>query len=439
VTGVCRDLGIYAQYTTDGDHYLEDFDTGRNRDIAEVIHLERQGVVPAGVRRNEIYPFRRDVALPDMFALLAEGKRMVDEHDLRAGLAPLVPLAAAPAGGVVAAGPPPIAVLPPALALAPPGLGGRPPAGGFAAPGAAAAAPPLWLGGGVAAPPPVVAAGDPLGVGARALMHGPAAAAAPPDALAPGHVWVIAENRGGFEKGQQLAFLPHGSVQHGDRAIVVGAEGASVSVVSMLPSAVFEFLSGDARTLPVKFDTQGTRRRPFAEAVSLMSEDELSGGWPLLGPRATMGTLKAIVDSGGSPEVEHDAWVRTARVPDGDRSVYEDEVISVVLQLLSTVDQVNLPNLAGVELLVRRRALIREAHRLNPASPDYTGAHHFMGWQRRREAGATFGGLTQYVASAMRDEAAIAKETRKAREERQLGRPKANPKKGDAKGGGNVA
>ncbi len=93
-----------------------------------------------------------------------------------------------------------------------------------------------------------------------------------------------------------------------------------------------------------------SRKRPFIEAVGLMTEDEIPGGLPLVGPRATVGTLKAIVDKGGSPEVERDAWVRTARVPDGDRSVFEDEVTSVVLQLLSTCDQLNLPNLVGVEL-----------------------------------------------------------------------------------------
>ncbi len=54
----------------------------------------------------------------------------------------------------------------------------------------------------------------------------------------------------------------------------------------------------------------------------------------------------------GGPEAEHDAWVRTARIPEGDRSVFEDEVIAVVPQILATVDQPNLPNLAGIELQV---------------------------------------------------------------------------------------
>ncbi len=84
------------------------------------------------------------------------------------------------------------------------------------------------------------------------------------------------------------------------------------------------------------------------------------------------------------------------------------------------MDQLNLPNLSGIELLMRRRALIREAHRISPSAPDYSAAHHFMGWTRRRDAGATHAPLTKFVAEQLRDEAAISKEGRKAREERSL-------------------
>ncbi len=155
------------------------------------------------------------------------------------------------------------------------------------------------------------------------------------------------------------------------------------------------------------------------------------------GPRSTLPTLKAIVDGGGSPEAEHDTWVRTARIPEGDRSVYEDEVISVVLMALACCDQLNLPNLIGVEYLIRRRAVIREAHRLSPSMPDYSSAHHLMGWNRRREAGATHSGLTRFVAEQLRDEAQISKESRKAREERHL--RTAKPKKGGKGGGAGAA
>lgn len=39
---------------------------------------------------------------------------------------------------------------------------------------------------------------------------------------------------------------------------------------------------------------------------------------------------KTLWRMGWPAEVEHDQWVRTARVPDSDRSLYEDEVIFFV-------------------------------------------------------------------------------------------------------------
>ncbi len=81
---------------------------------------------------------------------------------------------------------------------------------------------------------------------------------------------------------------------------------------------------------------------------------------------------------------------------------------------------------------MRRRALIREGH-LSPSSPDYSAAHHYMGWSRRREAGTAHSGLTKFVAEQLRGEARIAKASRKAREERSF---RLKPAKGASKGAG---
>jgi hypothetical protein len=382
--------GLVAQYTTDGDHYVEMIDPRHNPDLDDVRVLRHRGEVPPGVPAAQIYPFTVAMTAALRTRLLRDGTRLVEEYAAGAGAPPAAPAGGAGAAALVAGVPPGLGVAGAGLALA--GGGGFP-----------------------AAPPPQPALAAP-----------------------PGMVWVVAEDRGGLEKGRQLPVLPVGSLALGDRALMTTVSNEVVSVFAMSPADIPTFLAEDARTLPVKYDAQGDRKRTFAEAVTLMSQDDLPGGWPIAGPRSTMGTLKAIMDSGGSPEAEHDLWVRTARIPDGDRSVFEDEVISVVIQTLATVDQINLANLAGVELLMRRRALIREAHRLSPSSPDYSASHHYMGWARRREAGATHTGLTKFVAEQLRDEAAIAKETRRAREERSL-RVKPAPKgKAGGKGGGSA-
>ena len=177
--------------------------------------------------------------------------------------------------------------------------------------------------------------------------------------LGNGESWVVCEDRGGYRRGQVLVALPVGAVGFGNRAVVHGAGCLPVSVSGMTAAELGDLIKGDSRTLPVNFDAQGARKRTFADSVALMSEDVLPGGWPVQGPRSSLNTLKGVVKIGGSLVIEHDQWVRTAKVPDSDRSVFEDEVIAVCLQTLASVDQLNLPNLAGVELMIRRRALIR--------------------------------------------------------------------------------
>ena len=91
------------------------------------------------------------------------------------------------------------------------------------------------------------------------------------------------------------------------------------------------------------------------------------------------------------------------------------EVIAHALHSFSTIDQLNLPNLVGVELLARRYQLIKEAHRISPGAPDYSASDIFMGWRHRRSG--VDANLSRYVAGELRDQAAVAKEARKAREE----------------------
>ena len=72
-----------------------------------------------------------------------------------------------------------------------------------------------------------------------------------------------------------------------------------------------------------------------------------------------------------------------------------------VLEAFVMVDQLNIPNLKGCELLVRRWQLIREAHRISPTSPDYSAADVFMGWAYRRGDGVE-PSLAKYVADELK-------------------------------------
>lgn len=139
-----------------------------------------------------------------------------------------------------------------------------------------------------------------------------------------------------------------------------------------------------------------------------------------------------------TPTTFHEYWLRTSDIPKGDRSVYEHECLSRILESMLTVDQINAPALQSAELLCRRMQVIREAHRISPGSPDYTSADVMMGWRYRRSGQGVVQELAAHVASELKNEAAIAKEARKAREEAENRRrnPKSKGKPSHEGGGG---
>lgn len=235
-------------------------------------------------------------------------------------------------------------------------------------------------------------------------------------------VWVAAENDHGKTMGQLVCdvgeVLPVGSVTLGNNKALIPIGSGALAVKRIMKGKMNSIEARDLRVLPFTFDEQGTRRIEFATAVARMTQDEMPGGaLQLDGPPSTLGVLKGIVSRGLTPVTDHEHWIRTNEFPRGDRSIYELEVVTRCLEAFAMVDQINLPNSKGVELLMRRWQLIREAHRSSPQSPDYSSADVFMGWQYRRDG--INPELAKFVAGELKDQASIAKESRKAREEMQ--------------------
>ena len=84
--------------------------------------------------------------------------------------------------------------------------------------------------------------------------------------------------------------------------------------------------------------------------------------------------------------------------------------------------------------MVRRMMLIEQAYRDSDV-PNYDGAEFFEGDEQATDGSMVAPQLRRYVAEQLKDEAAIAKERRKAQEERQLKKAKPPKKnKGDGKG-----
>lgn len=263
------------------------------------------------------------------------------------------------------------------------------------------------------------------------------AAAAPAvpnvDGVAPDPlVWVSVENDHGKVRGEIICDtghpLPEGSVTLGANKAIVPFAGGGLFVRQIAKSKISTMEVQDLRVLALDFDEQKSRRVDFAKAVGRMTQDDMPGGGLLLdGPPSTLGVLRSMVLRGLTPVTDHEHWVRTHDIMKGDRSVYEMEVITRTLEAFVMNDQLNVPNLKGCELLMRRWQLIREAHRLSPGAPDYSASDVFMGWEYRRGDGVS-PDLAKFVAGELKDQAQIAKGARKAKEEL------ANRKKGGGRG-----
>ncbi|CAK0826968.1 unnamed protein product, partial [Prorocentrum cordatum] len=193
-----------------------------------------------------------------------------------------------------------------------------------------------------------------------------------------GRAWVYAEDHGRQQKGDILEELPAWSVVLGERAVVPTPEGGAVFLQM---NAIEEYKIDDLRVLPVKFDAMGRRKRPFYDGVSNIVPDEVEGGLGLEAPGTVAWRCQTYVDRSQTPASQHAAWRSTSGISNGGRSVFEHEVLSEVLESMGMM-----------------------------VAPS----------------------LQRHVSTSLRDEHQVAKEQRKARVERRLGRQNKNPKKGQA-------
>ena len=118
------------------------------------------------------------------------------------------------------------------------------------------------------------------------------------------------------------------------------------------------------------------------------------------------------------PQARTSQWLRDHGIQETDRVRYEHGLLCDVLQHGVTYDQLDISSLASFELVARRLQMLEEAYGANPKQPRFDAQLHFMGQGRKTVAIAP--SLTAHVASELRDEASVAKERRKAREEAAL-------------------
>jgi hypothetical protein len=366
--------GEYVVYTPDHDVFIEQLDAA-NPDLTGLRLGGAPGTVPYGLAGANIYAFAHPPTGAVLAELIKEGSIHAQTERLARGLV----------GGVVGAGPMGAGALPPVVVPVP-------------LPVAAAVVP------GVAALPPA----------ARLAGRG--------------GTWVLDEPVGSFVIGQEVT-VPPGTIDFGGRTFVrIGNDVISVSRVpeganidEWARSRLAKFLAQDGRV----FDPPSERESfTLAEADRCMKMGK-SMLEPLRGP-VTMGdSIRSVVQrTSGGFVASHDRWVIEARIEPTHRSRYEHRVISKALDLAYAYDGVNLKRSVAFEYLNRRRQLLEEAHREDPARPNFESSHIYMGEDDESSGVHLSHALRAHVAAELGKEAAIDKERRKAKEAKDA-RPKA--------------
>ena len=222
-----------------------------------------------------------------------------------------------------------------------------------------------------------------------------------------------------YRIGQEVP-LPAAALAFGGRAFVT-IDGV-VTTLRQVTASTDLGAYGQRRSLELSADPRIIARPPsgrdytLAEAEALMLRDK-SISLVVGGPDTVEGVLRTTISrSGGGLVAAHDRWVVEGPIDPNSRSAYEHKFLTKALHLGGCVDGVNLKNTNMGEYMVRRKQLLEEAHRHDPARPCFDGAHHFMGEEDERGGAQVEPTLRAHVAARLSAEAAIDKERRKARE-----------------------
>ncbi|CAE7199591.1 unnamed protein product, partial [Symbiodinium natans] len=275
------------------------------------------------------------------------------------------------------------------------------------------------------------------------------AAPVQPASLEPaaGHSWVVATSDGARVRGSlvplQQVVSGHQTAHKGVAALTDGsvvfvelvanqdvatyakpASPTQLAPQALAPVVAQPSQADDARTLAVRYNAEGQRRREFREAVEKSTESAWTD-WPVRGPRTAKWVGQYIANNGGSTFAMHNAWRSNSRLQPSDSGVLEHESICKALELALEYDQLNLGELACVELLCRRLQMLQYRRRERVLGSAASGtlddeSHYFLGTDPTRGNLCVCPALNSWLGEELHKEHLANKEQRKAREERAL-------------------
>ena len=217
--------------------------------------------------------------------------------------------------------------------------------------------------------------------------------------------------------------------------IAGGGAGGNAALVAALNQPggvdVDDSKVDDARTLAISRDEEGNRFKDFRSGVQECKQCDFTD-WPIGGPRTAKHVVLEMVNHAGSALAHHQAWRVACKFQPSDGPAVEHEGLCKILHTMLTYDQLDISNLASAELIARGIQRIEEKHKFKLQASDDSGEGAlFMGAMGGARIGSVVSPkLTEWVGGELQKEALVAKERRKAREERNLARKSAG-KDGD--------
>ncbi|CAE7239903.1 unnamed protein product [Symbiodinium sp. CCMP2592] len=301
---------------------------------------------------------------------------------------------------------------------------------------------------------PVVAAELALRIGGAAAPAAPVAAAAGADGGAGGvaapvgaadpedFCWVAAEASGGYKFGDIVQGV-NVAAADGAKAVHMTAPGASLFVACIRGRDRDAFLrrpgGWDLRTVERVAEELGRSEAPLKDVVSQCLESPVQ--WGLSGPRTARWCLQYLIVEGLGLEAHHERVRQLCKVDSSAWGIQEHWQLSNVIKHALQTDQLNGCNLLSLEVMFRRLQTIEYAYSEKAKDSESRA----VGGRLSLEEQQTFGGTTrlastlmvcpellEHVKAEVERDASLAKNLRKAREERELARR--NAKKGGKAG-----
>jgi len=193
----------------------------------------------------------------------------------------------------------------------------------------------------------------------------------------------------------------------------------------------------DARILPIMLIIGSVRKRAWDNIERIMRRNSPIpdvGGY-LEGPPEVPEFVRKVISAGG-PLIWLSRLVERGILPKNASHYHEMRFLVVSLIFFAEVDQLDLTQVLGIELMVRRISWIEyvyERAQKTATKPEWSFSEHYMLCPMLHEGSANSNPARRaFIASRLKDFALIEKELRKAKEDL----PKPNPTvPADAAGG----